>query len=98
MKHTSVLVTFFAGLLGASQTPAQDIKAGEALYKQSCRECHGSSAGGLAGQSAKGLIDRLQKYRAGEQFGPSSSVMVQRAKKLSDSDIEDVSHFLSSLK
>lgn len=84
----------------AAPASAQDIDAGEKLYKKECRACHGpsakgvSSAPGLAGKPADYLTQRLKQYRAGERLGPNAPLMAPRAKKLSDDDISNVFHFL----
>ena len=82
---------------------AQDIDAGKATYKKSCRSCHGPTAKGLASfpklvdKSADYIVDRLQRYRAGEKFGPNTALMAPRAKALSDDDIVNIAHFIDSL-
>ena len=91
------------GVFGASVAVAQDIEAGQSLYKKNCRACHGPTAKGLAsypklvGQTAEYLIDRLERYRAGEKFGPNTALMRPNARKLSDEDIVNISHFIVSL-
>ena len=88
----------------AKQTEvAFDIEEGQALYKKNCRSCHGPTAKGLASypklqdKSADYLIDRLERYRKGEKFGPNTPLMAPRAKTLSDEDIIHISHFIDSL-
>ena len=82
---------------------AFDVEAGGKLYKKSCRGCHGPTAKGLAsypklvGQTPEYLIDKLERYRAGEKFGPNTPLMAPRAKALSDEDIVNISHFIVSL-
>ncbi len=90
-------------MLLATQVSAQDTSIGESLYKKQCRGCHGPTAKGLAsypklqGQSAEYIMDKLQRYRAGERFGPNTPLMAPRAKKLSDEDIENIANFIASI-
>jgi len=90
-------------LLGAIPAGAGDIDAGKKLYKKECRSCHGPTAKGLSsypklrGQTAEYLADKLQRYRAGEKFGPNTPLMAPRAKKLSDEDIENISGFIAGI-
>jgi len=80
-----------------------DGELGAALYKKECRGCHGPTAKGLASypklreQTAEYLIDKLERYRAGEKFGPNTPLMAPRAKKLSDDDIVNIATFITSL-
>lgn len=80
-----------------------DVEAGQKLYKKTCRGCHGPTAKGLAsyptlrGQTAEYLVDKLERYRAGEKFGPNTALMAPNARKLSDEDIIDISAFIVSL-
>lgn len=88
---------------GAETEVSADIEAGEALYKKVCRACHGPTAKGvssypkLAGQSAEYLTDKLERYRAGEKFGPNTPLMAPNAKKLSDEDIVNIAGFIASI-
>ncbi|MEO0912015.1 MAG: c-type cytochrome [Pseudomonadota bacterium] len=101
-----------AGALPAQEAPQADTVAetalgdaemGEDIYKKSCRGCHGPTAKGLASyptlrdQTFDYLVDRLERYRAGERFGPNTPLMAPRAKKLSDEDIANISTFIVSL-
>lgn len=80
-----------------------DAEAGGPLYKKNCRQCHGPTAKGLAsypklrGQTREYLVDKLERYRKGERFGPNTPLMAPRARKLSDEDILDISTFIVSL-
>ena len=79
-----------------------DAAAGEKLYRKSCRACHGPTGKGLSsypkllGQSVEYLVDRLERYRKGEKFGPNTPLMAPNAKKLSDEDIVNLSAFIAS--
>jgi len=79
-----------------------DAGAGEGLYA-ACASCHGAGgegAGifpGIAGQSTDYLADRLTTYRAGEEVGPNSALMIPHASGLSDQDIADLAAYIESL-
>ncbi|MBG6200490.1 cytochrome c553 [Labrenzia sp. EL_13] len=100
MKTGSIIVIWLTILLGTSQAAAQDVEVGNSLYKKNCRACHGPTAKGLAsypklvGHPAEYLVDRLERYRAGEKFGPNTPLMAPRAKKLSDEDISNIVTFI----
>ncbi|MET1414134.1 c-type cytochrome [Roseibium sp. HPY-6] len=87
----------------ATQTSAQDLDAGQKLYKKSCRSCHGPTAKGmasfpkLAGNTEDYLVGRLTTYRAGEKVGPNTALMAPRARNLSDEDITNIVTFIVSL-
>lgn len=89
-------------LFGSSQAQAEDLVDGEALYKKNCRACHGPTAKGMAsfpklvGHPAEYLVDRLERYRAGERIGPNTSLMALNAKNLSDDDIAKLVTFIVS--
>ncbi|WP_299480007.1 c-type cytochrome [uncultured Roseibium sp.] len=90
-------------MVSATQVGAQDADVGEKLYKKSCRSCHGPTAKGmasfpkLAGNTEDYLVERLNKYRAGEKVGPNTALMVPRAKNLSDDDITNIVTFIVSI-
>jgi cytochrome c553 len=81
-----------------------DAAAGKKLYRRNCRACHGATAKGassypkLVGNPPEYLIDKLERYRAGEKFGPNTPLMAQRVKDLSDQDFANVAVFIASLK
>ena len=80
-----------------------DIAAGKKLYRRNCRACHGATAKGassyprLTGHPIEYLIDKLERYRAGEKFGPNTPLMAQRVRKLTDQDFANVTAFIASL-
>jgi cytochrome c553 len=88
--------------IGVSQAQAQDVAAGETLYSNSCSQCHGPKAKGmasfpsLAGKEAEYLSSRLEQYRAGERVGPNSGLMIPNAKNLSDADIANLAAYIST--
>ena len=80
-----------------------DIAAGKKLYRRNCRACHGATAMGassypkLVGHPQAYLIDKIERYRAGEKFGPNTPLMAQRVAKLDDEDIANVTAFIVSI-
>lgn len=95
-----------AALEGSAESRAAfadaDLDAGEQIFRQSCRNCHGPRAQGmasfprLAGQEADYLLGRLQQYHAGERVGPGSPLMIPAAKDLSEDEMRDVSAYIAS--
>lgn len=81
---------------------SQDVAAGEAIYKETCRGCHGPKAQGmasfprLAGHDFDYLLSRLQQYHAGETVGPNSALMIPVAEDLSEEDMANVAAYISS--
>lgn len=79
-----------------------DLEAAEAIFKKSCRACHGNKAQGVASypkltdKEPEHIADRLVTYRAGERVGPNSALMFQPAKKLSDEDIAGLAVYVTS--
>ncbi|MEL6101932.1 MAG: cytochrome c [Pseudomonadota bacterium] len=103
MKALCFVAACAIGIPWVPAAQARDVAVGEALYKKECRGCHGPTAKGLAsyprlvGQTSDYLIDRLERYRKGEKFGPNTMLMAPRAKKLSDDDIVNIVNFIASL-
>lgn len=87
---------------GATALADADLDAGEEIFRQSCRNCHGPRAQGmasfprLAGLEAEHLLGRLQQYHAGERVGPGSPLMIPVAKALSEDEMQDVSAYIAS--
>lgn len=88
-------------MLGTAQAQAADPTLGEALYGDTCANCHGPTAKGMAsyprlvGHPSEYLADRLNTYRAGEKVGPNSMLMIPMAADLSDDDIANLVAFLT---
>lgn len=86
----------------ATSVPAGDVEAGKGRYA-ACASCHGQAGQGMgifpkvAGQSAEYIADRLKQYRAGEQVGPNTALMMPQAMSLSDESIADLAAYISSL-
>lgn len=85
-----------------AQADAEDTSAGEKIYKNVCKNCHGPKAQGMASfprlsdKDAEYLSTRLVQYRAGEKIGPNSALMAPMAKDLSDEDIADLAGYIST--
>ncbi len=88
--------------MGMTQAQAADTAAGESLYASKCAQCHGKQGQGMAvfpslkGRDADYIASRLKTYRAGEQVGSNSGVMIPNAKGLSDQDITNLAAYISS--
>lgn len=101
MNSRALCAAILLALVSAVPAKAQDVEVGKNLYKKNCRQCHGPTAKGLAsypklvGQTAEYLTDRLERYRAGERFGPNTPLMAPRAKSLSDEDITNIVTFIT---
>ncbi len=52
----------------------------------------------LNAQTVADLMDKLNRYKAGEQIGPMSGMMTPVAKDLSDAEIKAVSEYAVTLK
>jgi cytochrome c553 len=84
--------------------PAQevDMEAAKKVFRKSCRGCHGNKGQGAASYprindlEPEYMVEKLERYRAGEKFGPNSILMIQQAKKLSDEDIVNLSVYVAT--
>jgi len=86
---------------------AETVAAGDAAAGQerfaTCVSCHGAQGQGMgifpkvAGQDAEYIAGRLQQYRAGEQVGPNSALMMPHATGLSDEAIADLAAYIATL-
>jgi len=68
-----------------------------------CAGCHGSKADGGVGprlnnQTVDVLVDKLNRYKAGEQLGAMTGMMAPMAAGLSDAEIQAVSNYAVTLK
>ena len=85
-------------------TFAGNAKLGEMKFNMNCKQCHGPAGMGMAsypkvsGKDVEYTIDRLKRYRAGEEIGPNSALMIMMAKPLSDKDIENLAAYLKEAK
>ncbi|MDG6778161.1 c-type cytochrome [Thiomicrorhabdus sp. zzn3] len=76
-------------------------KSGSGIYA-TCVGCHGGSGEGgvgpkLAGQSKDALVDKLTRYKAGEQIGPMTAMMQPIVSGLSEDDIQAVAEYITTL-
>ena len=102
MKIDVPLIALAVGITAATGAQAQDVSAGETLYQDVCRNCHGPKAQGLASfpkladKTADYLSMRLEQYRAGERVGANSALMMPHAKDLSDEDIANLAAYITT--
>lgn len=96
-----IALALVAGLVGGPAV-AEDVAAAESLYGDVCANCHGPAGKGmasfpsLAGHTEDYLHDKLVAYRAGEQVGPNSALMIPNASDLSDEEIASLAAFMAS--
>jgi len=101
-KWALAAVTGLVFASGMGAVHAGDVEAGKAKYA-TCQGCHGPTGQGqaifpgVAGKDAAYLAETLQKYKAGEQVGPNSAMMMPHAMNLSDEDIANLVAYMSSL-
>lgn len=74
---------------------------GQQVYA-TCAGCHGAQAEGgigpkLAGQAVADIVDKLKRYKAGEQIGPLTGMMAPMAAPLSDEEMQAVAEYTASL-
>lgn len=102
MKRLHLLAICAAVALGASEAQAGDVAAGEARYAETCVTCHGNAGKGMAsfpaivGRDADYIASRLTQYRAKEQVGPNSAIMISWAVPLSDEEIANLAAYIST--
>jgi len=93
-------VVMAAGMVGVAH--AGDPEAGQAKYA-TCIGCHGPTGQGqaifpkVAGKDFDYLVEVMKKYRAGEQVGPNSMMMMPHAMNLSDEDIADLAAYMAAM-
>ena len=98
-----IWIVLFLWLFAATAF-AGNAKLGKAKFKMNCKQCHGPAGMGMAsypkvsGNDIKYTIDRLKRYRAGEEIGPNSALMIMMAKPLSDKDIDNLEAYLKDAK
>ncbi|MCG6121299.1 MAG: c-type cytochrome [Microvirga sp.] len=88
---------------GAAQPAgAGDVDAGKTKYAAACAQCHGPVGRGMAsfpsvrGRDAEYVAMRLAQYRAREQVGPNSLLMIPTAVDLTDDEISNLAAFIST--
>ena len=83
---------------------AGNAKIGEMKFNMNCKQCHGPAGMGMAsypkvsGKDTAYTIDRLKRYRSGEEIGANSALMIMMAKPLSDNDINNLAEYLKEAK
>jgi len=90
-------------LVTTSFSLSDDIQAGDDRYHKNCHNCHGPAGMGVAsypkisGLDSEYIVDKLNRYRAGEKIGSNSGLMISMARKLSDDEIKILAAYLSSI-
>jgi cytochrome c553 len=91
-------------LLNAGSALAGDAAAGKSKAAV-CTACHGVEGKALipaypnlAGQNKQYLVTALKAYRSGDRKTGQAAMMAPQAKGLSDTDIENLAEYFSSLK
>ncbi|HEX4928902.1 MAG TPA: cytochrome c [Burkholderiales bacterium] len=104
MKRRTALAAVLLGVSAACACPARaaDAAAPPAKVRTLCANCHGDygvatlpGAANLSGQQKEYLSEQLRAFRSGARQNPQMSVV---AKTLSDSDIEELSEWYSSVR
>ena len=102
MRLRAVLILCAAATFDVAWAGAPDTREAEALYEESCKNCHGPRAQGmasfpkLAGLAEDHLVMRLEQYRAGEKVGPNSALMEPNAADLSDEEIMGLAAYIAT--
>ena len=108
MKLFAILLVSLTASFSA--VAADSAKGEQALKKNQCASCHGdnyvkstdNSIPKLAGQHQDYLVQALRQYKNGDSkntlTGRNNAIMMGQAKKLSDTDIDNIAAFLSNLK
>ncbi len=105
MKHLIFsLIALTAVFSANSAYAAGDVAAGKAKAAL-CASCHGANgiavAGmypNLAGQNEAYLVSALNAYRDKQRNGGMAAIMQMQAANLSDTDIDNIAAYFSSLK
>jgi cytochrome c553 len=102
-----LIIALIAGAVSLNAFASGDLAKGEALAKKyNCASCHGADFKTpidpgypkLAGQHADYLAHALTAYkRGGKAYGRNNPIMAGMAQPLSDTDMADISAYLSSL-
>jgi len=105
MKNITLTALGLISIIGTSATVvAGDIDAGKSKAVL-CAACHGAngmatipSYPNLAGQNEPYLVAAMKAYKNKERNGGMSAVMQGQAAGLSDTDMENLAAYFSSLK
>ncbi|WP_017444209.1 c-type cytochrome [Gayadomonas joobiniege] len=111
MKDLAVYFSEQKGTPGS--TPEEYVAAGQKLYRAGdakrglpgCTACHGPNGQGmglagfpkLSGQHPDYIANQLKAFRSGERYNDLNGMMRDIASKMSDKDIEVLSHYISGL-
>lgn len=99
-----ILVSILAVVALFAQDDNATTRAKQLYLNNGCSSCHGlygegiGSAPRLQGKPAALLKERLTRLKAGKTRTPDGTVMVSFAKNLTDTQIELLSRWLSTLK
>jgi cytochrome c553 len=102
MKRWWIVIAGAVLALGTLDVSAADVEGGKAKY-MACQGCHGPAGQGqaifpaVAGKDADYLSTVMKRYRAGEQVGPNSMMMMPHAMSLTDEDIANLAAYMASL-
>tara|TARA_R110002050_G_scaffold269917_2_gene412627 strand:+ start:174302 stop:174619 length:318 start_codon:yes stop_codon:yes gene_type:complete len=105
MKRLIFPLIALTALFGTNSSfAAGDVAAGKAKTAL-CASCHGAAGiapvgmyPNLAGQNEAYLISALKSYRDKERNGGMAAIMQMQAANLSDTDIDNIAAYFSSLK
>lgn len=102
LKTLFLASTMVVGTLAMHAANAADPAAGQKLYESTCVACHGAKGISIApifpnlgGQKEEYLVAQLKAFRSGSR---QNATMQPMAKNLTDTDIANISAYLSSLK
>jgi cytochrome c553 len=107
LQYTSFLICLLTSPLAISQSNEAKVKEGKILYKDKCARCHSKLIGRKITSSPKltnldktYVIDRLTNYaKDSDDYTEESKYkqkMIDTAKSLSTSDINNLASFLST--
>tara|TARA_B110000008_G_C16775421_1_gene486327 strand:- start:161 stop:484 length:324 start_codon:yes stop_codon:yes gene_type:complete len=103
LKSFYLVPIIVLSLFFVSKSYSNDIDTGNERFHKNCHNCHGRAGMGVAsypkvsGLDSSYIVDRLNRYRAGEKIGANSGLMIMMAKKLSDEEIDVLAAYLSSI-
>lgn len=101
-KVTVIARLAIAAAFAATAAHAADPAAGKAKFETTCIACHGANGisiapiyPNVAGQKEEYLVAQLKAFRDGTR---QNAIMAPMAKGLTDTDIANLSAYLSALK
>ena len=98
---------YFCGVTWKSGEPVKvavvnpAVAVGAKHYTQ-CAACHGQAGEGgvgpaLAGQTSDMIVDKLTKYKNGENIGNQSAIMWGQASWMTEQDMRDIGNYVETL-